>query len=227
MVPLVRQLNVPPNVPQTELKERLEAAVKTLQQPTFFTFSTGSYPSAVQWTSTTIGTFLIDYLALTNDPRYFDQFVAFYHNQPVWSLICQQYDDQFWVVLTYLRAATYATTRNKKWVKPFLCRARLFYALARRGWDNKHCGGGMYWGPRSTYKNAVTTELFITASLGMYEIYREKHLLEAAIRGWVWFKGSGMINQQGLVNDGLDDNCKYNLFIVLLIQEQWANNLDL
>ena len=85
----------------------------------------------------------------------------------------------------------------------------------------------MYWGPRSTYKNAVTTELFITASMGMYEIYREKHLLEAAIRGWVWFKGSGMINQQGLVNDGLDDNCKYNLFIVLLIQEQWANNLDL
>jgi predicted alpha-1,6-mannanase (GH76 family) len=142
------------------------------------------------------------------DARYFDQFLSFYRKQPIFSLLFQQYDDQLWVCLTYLRAAAYAKIHAIKWEKRFLWRAKLFYNLARCGWDNKTCGGGMYWGPNSTYKNAVTTELFITASMQMYEVHRKPRMLQAAIRGWVWFKSSGMINQQGLVNDGLD-NCKY------------------
>jgi len=67
----------------------------------------------------------------------------------------------------------------------------------------------MYWGPCSSYKNAVTTELYITASMGMYEAFGDQSYLEAAIRGWTWFERSGMINTEGLVNDGLDKNCKY------------------
>ena len=66
----------------------------------------------------------------------------------------------------------------------------------------------MFWGQGSKYKNAVTTELWITASMGMYEAFKEENMLQAAIRGWIWFKMSGMINAEGLVNDGLDDNCK-------------------
>ena len=66
----------------------------------------------------------------------------------------------------------------------------------------------MYWGGGSKYKNAVTTELWITASMGMYEACKDESTLLSAIRGWAWFKMSGMINAEGLVNDGLDNNCK-------------------
>lgn len=186
--------------------------MQTLQQPTYFTVKSGSYPAAVQWTSTVLATIVIDYSDLTSDNRYFSNVVAFYKNQPVANLTFQKNDDKLWVVLTYLRGAAYAAVHEKQWVKPFLSRAKWFYMLASTGWDDKNCGGGMYWGPCSNYKNAVTTELWISASMGMYEAFKEEKMLESAIRGWVWFKNSGLINNAGLVNDGLDSNCKYSLF---------------
>jgi len=67
----------------------------------------------------------------------------------------------------------------------------------------------MYWGQCSKYKNAVTIELYVTVSIRMYEVFREEAMLHAAIRGWVWFKQSGLINAEGLVNDGLDENGRY------------------
>jgi predicted alpha-1,6-mannanase (GH76 family) len=122
----------------------------------------------------------------------------------------QKYDDKQWVVLTYLRAAAYAAIHDKKWVNSFQNRAKFFYCLVRPGWDNSTCGGGMWWGPCDKYKNAVTTELFIATSIGMYEIYGKKSMLESAIRAWIWFKNSGMINSQGTVNDGLTTTCQYS-----------------
>jgi len=123
--------------------------------------------------------------------------------------MCQKNDDKLWVVLTYLRGSKLAETHDKRWVQPFLKRAKHFYALARSGWDEKCCGGGMVWGGGSNYKNAVTTELYITASIGMYEAFKKEDYLQAAVKGWSWFKMSGLINDQGLVNDGLDNNCRY------------------
>ena len=125
-------------------------------------------------------------------------------------MLRQNNDDKLWVVLTYLRGANYAAVHDEKWVQPFLQRASLFYKSASDGWDDATCGGGMYWGPgcRSKYKNAVTIELWITASVGMYEAFGDESMLEAAIRGWVWFEKSGMINDEGLVNDGLNIHCK-------------------
>jgi predicted alpha-1,6-mannanase (GH76 family) len=76
------------------------------------------------------------------------------------------------------------------------------------GPDDQTCGGGMVWGRWSRYKNAVTTELWIAASIGMYEVLGEERMLEAAARGWVWLKKSGMFNDEGLINDGLDSNCE-------------------
>ena len=35
-------------------------------------------------------------------------------------------------------------------------------------------------------------------------------LLEDAVRGWEWFATSSMINDQLLVNDGLNDDCENN-----------------
>ena len=53
------------------------------------------------------------------------------------------------------------------WVQSFAHRARIFWNLAARGWETKFCGGGMIWNPRGLYKNAVTNELWISASIAM------------------------------------------------------------
>jgi len=186
--------------------------MKVLQGPDFFFSDSGRYPDSCQWTSTVLTTIVIDYSHLTGDHQYFPHIVALFNDQDVPELLNQKNDDKLWVVLTYLRGATYATTHDEKWVQPFLQRALLFYNSARDGWDESTCGGGMYWGQRGgccSYKNAVTTELWITASVGMYEAFGDESMLEAAIRGWVWFEKSGMINDEGLVNDGLDRSCRY------------------
>lgn len=121
------------------------------------------------------------------------------------------------MALTWLRAAASvsAVLGDQTWRTKFVSRARWFYALVRRGWDEKCCGGGMYWGRWSRYKNAVTSELFVDLSGAVYEVTQESRDLEWAIRGWVWFRESGMVNDQGLVNDGLTRDCRYPL------SEQW------
>jgi predicted alpha-1,6-mannanase (GH76 family) len=77
------------------------------------------------------------------------------------------------------------------------------------GWDEKYFGGGMWWGPLTWYKNAVTTELFVDCAVGVYELFGDERDLERAIRGWIWFKECGMINEEGLVNDGLTLDFRY------------------
>lgn len=164
-----------------------------------------------------LATHLINYFQQTSDHRYFSHLVAFYHKQNVSGLIRQNYDDQLWVVLTFLRGAAYAATCEPEWVDPFLERASIFYELARSGWDDETCGGGMVWGRWARYKNAVTTELWIAASIGMYEVLGEDRMLEAASRAWAWLKRSGMFNEEGLVNDGLDSNCQYSLLLWVVL----------
>jgi predicted alpha-1,6-mannanase (GH76 family) len=184
--------------------------MQILQGPDFFSLDSGSYPASRQWTSAVLTTIVIDYSHLTGDHQYFSHIGALFNSQDVYALLRQKNDDKLWVALTYLRGAAYAAIHDEKWVQPFLQRALLFYNSASTGWDDSKCGGGMYWGPGlcSRYKNAVTTELWISASMGMYDVFGDQILLENAIRGWVWFEESGMINDEGLVNDGLDGNCR-------------------
>jgi len=183
--------------------------MQVLQNPNYFSAVWGSFPTASQWTSTFLATLLVDYSEVAHDPQYFPHFVDFFNNQSgiVLDLEFQGNDDKLWVCLTCLRGAIYASINDTKWVQPFLDRAKLFYTLASKGWDNTTCGGGMIWGGGSSYKNAVTNELWITASVAMYQAFGESSMLEAAIQGWIWLNQSGMINAQGLVNNGLDENC--------------------
>lgn len=87
----------------------------------------------------------------------------------------------------------------------FYSRAKEFYELASEGWDTTLCAGGMLWSPYlQPYKNAVTNELYIAASIGMYLHHPEgsKRHLEAAVKAHRWLSQSGMRNEQGLYCDG-------------------------
>ena len=128
---------------------------------------------------------------------YFSQVIAYYFGQDAFAIRNEAYDDMLWVVLGWLdtkqfidlhTALRYRPTpsgvtvdqeiptflRNQTWhgniwIPAFAHRARIFWELAARGWDDKLCGGGMTWNPRlEPYKNAITNELFISASVAMY-----------------------------------------------------------
>ncbi|RDA88333.1 hypothetical protein CP532_5542 [Ophiocordyceps camponoti-leonardi (nom. inval.)] len=106
------------------------------------------------------------------------------------------------------------------WTCAFSQRAREFWALAAQGWDTSLCHGGMVWNPRlQPYKNAITNELWIAASIGLHEQLPSTNKtgsyfddggwangnpiwLAASVVGYEWLKAVNMTNQQGLYVDG-------------------------
>jgi hypothetical protein len=116
--------------------------------------------------------------------KYFSQSVAYYFGEDAFSIRTQANDDMLWVVLGWLESVRFVKLHSKahypansqegawygqQFVPAFSHRARVFYDLAAKGWDTKLCGGGMNWNPHLTpYKNAITNELYISASMAMY-----------------------------------------------------------
>ncbi|KAK2757019.1 hypothetical protein FQN54_004988 [Arachnomyces sp. PD_36] len=173
--------------------------------------------------------------------RYFGQTSAFYFGEDAFAVRNQAFDDMLWVVLGWLEnikfqnlhselhyssppyPENYSTGREwhgTQFGSAAAHRANVFYQLAAQGWDNTLCNGGMIWSPYlEPYKNAITNELFISASIGMYLYFpgdvidspflEEKSAaphnpiyLDAAVRGYQWLKNSNMTTEAGLYGDG-------------------------
>ncbi|HEY3667236.1 MAG TPA: glycoside hydrolase family 76 protein, partial [Polyangiaceae bacterium] len=87
------------------------------------------------------------------------------------------------------------------------------------GWDSK-CGGGIYWASAENgqdglkNKNAIPNELFLTGAARLHRLTPGDtgpgSYLDWAQREWAWFKGTGMINADHQIVDGLTDltSCK-------------------
>jgi predicted alpha-1,6-mannanase (GH76 family) len=110
-------------------------------------------------------------------------------------------DDDGWYLNAWLRA--YDSTGEPK----YLAEAEELFAVMAGAWDAR-CGGGLWWHAPRTYKNAITNELFLLAASGLHRRTGEPagtgEYLDWARRIWAWFDASGLINPDGLVNDGLD-----------------------
>ncbi|KAJ4299533.1 hypothetical protein N0V90_004779 [Kalmusia sp. IMI 367209] len=117
--------------------------------------------------------------------KYFGHLITYYFGQDYFSIRNEAFDDMLWVVLGWLEAIQLIRTHSERhypdngdgrgdwhaqqFIPAFAHRARVFYELAEEGWDWKLCGGGMTWNPRLLpYKNAITNQLFISASVSMY-----------------------------------------------------------
>jgi hypothetical protein len=119
--------------------------------------------------------------------KYFSVVTAYYFGEEAFSIRNEAYDDMLWVVLGWLESIQFINAHTQRqhpsrksakgkhewyaqqFIPTFAHRARVFYELAEQGWDWRLCGGGMTWNPRFIpYKNAVTNELFISASVSMY-----------------------------------------------------------
>jgi len=178
---------------------------------------------------------------------YFAQSAAYYFGENAFAIRNQAYDDMLWVVLGWLDAVKFVNSHSRRhnhhhhhnvssalpwfgtqYTHAFAHRARIFYDLARRGWDETLCGGGMTWNPSlEPYKNAITNQLYITASVGMYLYFpgdcnsspfsfsteartlglqpavpHEPQFRQAAVDAYEWLKHSNMTNDQGLYVDG-------------------------
>ncbi|KAF3904492.1 hypothetical protein AA313_de0205859 [Arthrobotrys entomopaga] len=220
-------------------------------QSTFFSPSDGSYPDAIDWTAAVTQTHAVSTLnsiLLSPLPKnetqniisiYFPDIISFYHNQNVGELRFQAFDDMLWVVLGWLAAVRFLDAYRYtlpgeyelefySYRREFALRAREFYEYAEAGWDELFCGGGCIWNPNlKPYKNAITNELFISASVQMYTTFppefnidpdraqkpdtdvegednegQDISYLQNAVKAYKWFKESNFTNDAGLVVDG-------------------------
>lgn len=239
-----------------------------VMQDRYFEVWQGNWPTAIDWTSAVLGTYLsaalstlstsYDYIVTRGSAislkdkinenlinRYFSQLVASYFGQDILRLRNEGYDDMLWVVLGWLESIKFINLHSEihykepqspspgtaskqtpwfgeQWIPAFAHRARVFWDLAAAGWDTTLCGGGMLWSPyTSPYKNAVTNELFIAASIAMYLYFpgddntspfikasglpvgpRDPKYLTAALKAYRWLYDSNMTNPKGLYTDG-------------------------
>lgn len=189
--------------------------------------------------------------------NYFTQVVGYYFGENALAIRGEAFDDILWVVLGWIEAVKFInkhtdlyyklqthprggiadilgnqTWHGNLWGPGMSHRARIFWDLASKGWDMILCGGGMTWNPRLLpYKNAITNELYIAASISMYlyfpgddnqspfhnhpeplnpagpdiHIYvgrRDPKFLQAAVDGYKWLMSSNMTDSQGLYTDG-------------------------
>lgn len=129
------------------------------------------------------------------------------HGDPGWPY----YDDILWWAMAYLRAADMYAGRGEtaQAADSVAKSAAIFDHVAARAWNGTAaaCGGGIWWSTGNGYKNAIANELFFAAAAKLGKT-------DWATKVWTWFKASGMINSQSLVNDGLSSagggDCKNN-----------------
>ncbi|MFI2363999.1 glycoside hydrolase family 76 protein [Promicromonospora sp. NPDC019610] len=114
-------------------------------------------------------------------------------------------DDSGWWGLNWVTA--YDLTGDEK----YLDMAVTIGEFMNEFWDTSTCGGGIWWNEERTYKNAVTNGQWVRLTAELHNRLPGDTLwLDRSQEAWDWYVGSGMINANGLVNDGLRDDCSSN-----------------
>jgi hypothetical protein len=235
----------------TSRRDTFQQMVEALDvmQSRFYELWIGTWPSAIDWTGAVINTAVSSTIKTiaqasseTNHDhfskivnKYFSHNAAYYFGEDAFSIRNEAYDDILWTTLEWLeniKTIEYRNSTEPSWhgvqfIPGFGHRARLFWDLASQGWDTNLCGGGMLWNPRLLpYKNTITNQLFISASVAMYLSSpgdaidfpfsasdshtfgsmpgrpHDPKYLKAAIEGYSWLLKSNMTNLQGLYVDG-------------------------
>lgn len=113
-------------------------------------------------------------------------------------------DDDLWAVISSLNL--YELNGSPRLLQDA---QRQYRQLTDNYWDNT-CGGGIWWDHARTYKNAITNELLLYAATLLYRSTGDQTYYTWAFKEWGWFSRSDLINDRGLINDGLDKHCSNN-----------------
>lgn len=113
------------------------------------------------------------------------------------------YDDNSWWALAWI--AAYDITNNTD----YLDTASGIFNQNLTGAGPSPCGdGGIVWCENNPYVNAIANELYLSVAAHLANrISPNTQYVEAAQKQWAWFQSSGLINNQSLINDGLESNC--------------------
>lgn len=201
------------DTPRDQALHRAELGVQSLQL--WYVPRTGLYRTTGWWNSANAITAVIAYMRASGSRQYVAT-VANTHTQAQITVprtqqvgsakpmtgfpgfLNKYYDDEGWWALAWIDA--YDLTRDSR----YLASAQSIFDNMAGGWDNS-CGGGIWWSKDRTYKNAIANELFfsVAAHLAMRVPAGRDRYADWAAKEWNWFRGSGMINDRHLVNDGL------------------------
>jgi predicted alpha-1,6-mannanase (GH76 family) len=197
------QSNSSPSVREpVSYAQKAAAGVKALQA--WYSQDSGLYAAPTGWwNSANAITVLVNYERVTGvksyEPVLRNTFAAAQKTSV--NFTNSYYDDDGWWALAWIDA--YDLTGNVQYLRM----AETIFSAMTGGWDTTTCGGGEWWSTDRKYKNAIANELFLTVAAKLAN--RTKGSTSAAYlnwarQEWTWFKASGMINAQNLINDGLN-----------------------
>jgi predicted alpha-1,6-mannanase (GH76 family) len=193
---------------------RATRGVERLQQ--WYSTDSGLYakPSG-WWNAANSITVLADYSRATGSTQYLsvieNTFKSANRANDTTNFINDYDDDEGWWALAWIDA--YDLTKSQD----YLTMAETIFANIAAEWDTATCGGGVWWQKPAHYKNAIANEIFLTVAASLANRTageKATSYLAWADKEWAWFKASGMINSQNLINDGLTStnpsSCKNN-----------------
>jgi predicted alpha-1,6-mannanase (GH76 family) len=197
--------------PGKESRKRVEPGVKALQQ--WYDPGTGLYRTTGWWNSANAITAITDYMRVSGSKKYVGVLKNTFTRAQItvpkekWAdrkkemtgfpgFINKYYDDEGWWALAWIDA--YDLTHDKR----YLAMAQSIFADMAGGWDET-CGGGIWWSKDRKYKNAIANELFLSVAAHLASRVKDAKYAEWTAKEFAWLKGSGMINGDHLVNDGL------------------------
>ena len=187
----------------TSYRQQATYGVQTLQQ--WYVRSTGLYAAPSGWWNAANSiTMLANYSRATGSRRYLPVLANTFKRasaaQNTTNFLNSYDDDEGWWALAWIDA--YDLTGKRA----YLTMAETIFADIAAQWDTTTCGGGVWWKKPNTYKNAIANELFLAVAASLANRTTgtaSASNLAWAQREWAWFKASGMINSQNLINDGL------------------------
>ncbi len=191
-----------PNTKGTPTKRAVAALVK------LYNADTGLWKTTGWWNSANALTAVLDYQQATGD-RSYEWIIANTYDKNIdaqgGNFTNDYIDDTGWWALAWIRA--YDLTGDPRYLETAKFDADYMWASR-----DEVCNGGVVWNINQRYKNAVTNELFIKVAASLHNrIPGDTDYLGQALENWQWFKASGMINSENLINDGLDGTtCQNN-----------------
>ena len=197
------QMTAAPTKQDRVFAREASKAIRTLQR--WYVPASGLYAApAGWWNSANAITVLVNYERVVGD-RLLDPVIAntFPAAQKTrGGFVNDYFDDDSWWALAWIDA--YDLTHNPSYLS---MAESIFSTLVADGWDTTTCGDGMWWSSAKKYKNAIANELFLSIAIELAnrtEGRQSAEYLHWADREWKWFRASGMINSESLINDGLD-----------------------
>jgi predicted alpha-1,6-mannanase (GH76 family) len=196
--------SVPPELANSsQYLQHASRGVETLQR--WYETGTGLYKTTGWWNSANAITVLADYSRAANTQKYVstlaNTFTAAQKTNK--GFLNRYYDDEGWWALAWIDV--YDLTGDAR----YLQMAQSIFGDMSGGWDTTTCGGGIWWSKDKTYKNAIANELFLSVAAHLANRVANR---QAALYGdwsrreWEWLSASGMINDQHLINDGLNSS---------------------